>query len=192
MTTYNFRRWILGDRIITPLHLYLIGVAVAIFIIVGLASMLAGGSFGVGFIRAMSTVAAIASVANLIVLTRPGQQINLQGNVVGGTESKMSGKLTVQNEKETAEDQSKPKERVSAKEKARILRESGVNVYQWFEYRECELRPFPTIFFTGDEGAGLRAVRIMQEHGFSVATLSREWDYGGSVDFVHVKWALIV
>ena len=83
-------------------------------------------------------------------------------------------------------------ERVSTAEKARILRENGIDVYQWFEHGESQFRPMPTIFFSGGEEEGLRAVRVMQEHGFYVGILSREWTYCGSTDPQSSNWAIVV
>lgn len=92
----------------------------------------------------------------------------------------------------TVVEQDEPKARVSSAEKARILRENGIDVYQWFEHKESKFRPLPTIFFAGDDEAGPKAVKVMQKHGFPVGRLSREWIYNGRMDFDEIKWALIV
>ena len=84
------------------------------------------------------------------------------------------------------------KVRVPISEKAAILKANGVEVYQWFEKGESRFHPLPVLFFAGGENEGHRAVKIMQEHGYKVGWLSRDWVYNGRIECDEVTWALIV
>ena len=84
------------------------------------------------------------------------------------------------------------KARVPNVEKARILRENGVYAYEWYEPGESMFSPLPMLCFMGDDKAGEKAVKILQDHGFPIGVLSREWTYSGYIDCQQVKWTLVV
>ena len=83
------------------------------------------------------------------------------------------------------------KARMPISEKAAILKENGINVYQWIEAGKSEHYPLPTLVFAGDDNEGQKAVKIMQENGLYVGVLRREWVYNGRVECDQIVWELV-
>ena len=83
------------------------------------------------------------------------------------------------------------KPRVSIAEKAQILRHNGVDVCQWCgPPDDCKYHPIPVLVFVGDEDEGHKAVKILQDAGFTIGVLSREWVYNGRTECDEVVWSL--
>ncbi len=74
---------------------------------------------------------------------------------------------------------------LALKQKADVLRENGIDVFQVSNFR----RP-PTIFFVGDGKEGPRAFDIAIEQGWDVSCISLSWDnYHGKLD--SPTWSLV-
>ena len=73
-------------------------------------------------------------------------------------------------------------EAVEAQEKsmarlAEILRENGVDVFQWEPcgYEDCGYQERPKLWFGGDDNEGERAVEIGLKHDFPTIRISQQW-----------------
>lgn len=77
---------------------------------------------------------------------------------------------------------------LTIEEKAEILLETGVHVFQWHEANDTYF-PFPFICFHGDENAGLKAANMFLELGIPVPFFQREWLHG-SKHFNEPTWKL--
>ena len=89
------------------------------------------------------------------------------------------------------------KPQLSLREKAAILKENGVDVFQciepgWMDVDKTIYRHHASIFFGGGENEGERAVGIFHDHGIPVFEISRRWLYfrrmGQCID---LRWELI-
>ena len=85
--------------------------------------------------------------------------------------------------------EAKPK--LSLRERAKILRENGIDVFQCIEAGTMNFFPFPTVYFEGDENEGHRAVEVMHEHDIPILQLQREWHFDGAKDCYRTWWALL-
>ena len=76
-------------------------------------------------------------------------------------------------------------------EKVDILREHGVDVWDWKEPGISKFFPFPTLFFRGDENEGHRAAEVMREHGVYVWRVERTWHYEGRENPHRTHWTIL-
>ena len=77
------------------------------------------------------------------------------------------------------------------KEKVKVLRKHGVDVWDWKEPGASEFFPLPTVFFNGDEDEGHRVVEIMRKHGIYIWRVQRDWYYSGREQPHRVHWEML-
>ena len=88
--------------------------------------------------------------------------------------------------------ETKPK--LTLREKVDILREHGVDVWDWKDPKfpgEYMFFPLPTVFFDGDENEGHRAAVIMREHGVHVWQVQKHWYYDGEEEPHRTHWTMV-
>ena len=69
---------------------------------------------------------------------------------------------------------------------AEILRENGVDVFQWDHgYSER-----PRIWFNGDDAEGSRAVEIGQKYGFPTVWIARKWRVNSGEIHPNARWQM--
>ena len=90
------------------------------------------------------------------------------------------------------------KPKLTLEEKAAILKENGVAVFQWLkpgwvDVNETIYRNHSSILFKGDENEGKRAVQICHERGIPVFEVRRRWIYFRRMGWcADVRWELIL
>ena len=77
---------------------------------------------------------------------------------------------------------------LTIQEKAEILMETGVHVFQWIEANDSYF-PLPFIVFDGDDSEGLKAANMFIERGIPVPFVQRVWRHG-SQGFNEPIWEL--
>ena len=73
---------------------------------------------------------------------------------------------------------------------ATVLEQAGIETVDQYESDGREESPYSSVVFYGDDGAGIRAVKVAQEHDYHPQGLVRDWAIVGD-EICEPHWMML-